>query len=81
MVPIKRLSFFEEKLDRCMKQTDWKVKTAVLPITVVFAWMGHTFELHPILTVVAAVAILITMATLPKYIKTYTLFSAAQTTG
>lgn len=37
----------------------------MLPMTVVFAGLGHTFELNPILTVVAGLAILTVMVWLP----------------
>jgi len=43
----------------------------MLPMTVVFAGLGHTFELHPTLTVVAAGVILIAMAILPYYLNTH----------
>lgn len=41
----------------------------MLPMTFVFAGLGHTFELNPMLTVVAAGLILIVMAMLPFFLK------------
>ncbi|AOY89306.1 hypothetical protein BKP64_14635 [Marinobacter salinus] len=40
----------------------------MLPMTFVFAGLGHSFELSPVLTVVAAAIILIVMSTLPLYL-------------
>ncbi|PCM44209.1 TVP38/TMEM64 family protein [Marinobacter sp. ANT_B65] len=40
----------------------------MLPMTFVFAGLGHSFELSPALTVVAAVAILLIMSILPLYL-------------
>jgi uncharacterized membrane protein YdjX (TVP38/TMEM64 family) len=40
----------------------------MLPMTVVFASLGHTFELHPLLSITAAVVILAVMALLPWYL-------------
>lgn len=40
----------------------------MLPMTFVFAGLGTTFELNPVITVVAAAAILTTMALLPWYL-------------
>ncbi len=40
----------------------------MLPMTFVFAGLGHTFELNPVLTVVAAAVILVIMSTLPLYL-------------
>ncbi|MBW0148227.1 TVP38/TMEM64 family protein [Marinobacter arenosus] len=40
----------------------------MLPMTFVFAGLGHSFELNPLLTVVAAVVILVIMSTLPWYL-------------
>lgn len=40
----------------------------MLPMTVVFAGLGHNFELHPVLTVVAAGALLLAMTVLPYYL-------------
>lgn len=40
----------------------------MLPMTFVFAGLGHNFELNPTLTVVAAVLILLAMAALPVYL-------------
>ncbi|WP_203299079.1 TVP38/TMEM64 family protein [Marinobacter sediminum] len=40
----------------------------MLPMTFVFAGLGHTFEFNPVLTVVAAVVILVVMSTLPLYL-------------
>jgi len=40
----------------------------MLPMTFVFAGLGHSFELSPLLTVVAAVVILVVMSTLPLYL-------------
>jgi len=40
----------------------------MLPMTFVFAGLGHTFELNPVLTVVAAAIILVVMSTLPLYL-------------
>jgi len=37
----------------------------MLPMTVVFAGLGNTFKLNPVLTVLAGVAILIVMVWLP----------------
>ncbi|PXX94109.1 TVP38/TMEM64 family protein [Halomonas heilongjiangensis] len=41
----------------------------MLPMTVVFASLGHTFELHPLLSTSAAVVILAVMALLPWYLR------------
>lgn len=43
----------------------------MLPMTVVFAGLGHNFELHPVLTVVAAGALLLAMTVLPYYLNKY----------
>jgi len=43
----------------------------MLPMTVVFAGLGHTFELHPVLTIVSAGAILVAMAVLPYHLNRY----------
>jgi len=40
----------------------------MLPMTFVFAGLGHTFEFNPILTVIAAAVILVIMSTLPLYL-------------
>lgn len=40
----------------------------MLPMTFVFAGLGHTFEFNPILTVIAATVILVIMSTLPLYL-------------
>ena len=40
----------------------------MLPMTVVFAGLGHTYELHPVLTVSAAAFLLLAMAVLPYYL-------------
>lgn len=40
----------------------------MLPMTLVFAGLGHTFEFNPILTVIAATVILVIMSTLPLYL-------------
>lgn len=40
----------------------------MLPMTFVFAGLGRSFELSPVLTVVAAAAILLVMSTLPFYL-------------
>ena len=40
----------------------------MLPMTFVFAGLGHTFEFNPILTVIAAAVILVVMSTLPLYL-------------
>ncbi|MCM0614003.1 TVP38/TMEM64 family protein [Marinobacter sediminum] len=40
----------------------------MLPMTFVFAGLGNSFELNPMLTVVAAVFILVVMSTLPLYL-------------
>lgn len=40
----------------------------MLPMTFVFAGLGHSFELSPLLTVVAAVVILVVMSILPLYL-------------
>jgi len=40
----------------------------MLPMTFVLAGLGHGFELSPLLTVVAAVVILVVMSTLPLYL-------------
>ncbi|WP_297797491.1 TVP38/TMEM64 family protein [uncultured Marinobacter sp.] len=40
----------------------------MLPMTFVFAGLGHTFELNPVLTVLAAVVILVIMSVLPLYL-------------
>lgn len=37
----------------------------MLPMTVVFAGLGNTFELHPVLTVLAGLAVLVVMVWLP----------------
>lgn len=41
----------------------------MLPMTFVFAGLGHSFELNPALTVVAAAIILFIMSTLPLYLR------------
>lgn len=41
----------------------------MLPMTVVFAGLGHTLEVHPVLTVVAAVMLLLAMTVLPYFLK------------
>lgn len=40
----------------------------MLPMTFVFAGLGHTFQVHPALTVIAAAVILAVMSTLPLYL-------------
>lgn len=40
----------------------------MLPMTVVFAGLGHTLEMHPVLTVSAAVLLLLAMTVLPYYL-------------
>lgn len=40
----------------------------MLPMTFVFAGLGHSFELNPVLTVIAAATILLVMSTLPVYL-------------
>lgn len=40
----------------------------MLPMTFVFAGLGNTFELNPLVTVIAALAILIVMSLLPWYL-------------
>ncbi|WP_286221381.1 TVP38/TMEM64 family protein [Marinobacter apostichopi] len=40
----------------------------MLPMTFVFAGLGHTFEFNPVLTVIAAAVILVVMSTLPLYL-------------
>ncbi|MFY0991189.1 TVP38/TMEM64 family protein [Halomonas sp. C05BenzN] len=40
----------------------------MLPMTLVFASLGHTFELHPLLSTTAAITILAAMALLPWYL-------------
>ncbi|MBS0002771.1 MAG: TVP38/TMEM64 family protein [Thioalkalivibrio sp.] len=40
----------------------------MLPMTVVFAGLGQTLEVHPVLTVVAAGVLLVTMTFLPYYL-------------
>ncbi len=40
----------------------------MIPMTFVFAGLGHSFELSPVLTVVAAAVILVVMSTLPLYL-------------
>ena len=40
----------------------------MLPMTVVFAGLGHNFELHPVLTVLTAGALLLAMTLLPYYL-------------
>jgi len=40
----------------------------MLPMTFVFAGLGHNFELNPMLTVVAAAVILVVMSILPLYL-------------
>lgn len=40
----------------------------MLPMTFVFAGLGHSFELSPALTVIAATVILVVMSTLPVYL-------------
>ncbi|AXS83671.1 MULTISPECIES: TVP38/TMEM64 family protein [Marinobacter] len=49
----------------------YALATAVgmLPMTFVFAGLGHSFELNPILTVIAAATILVVMSTLPLYLR------------
>ena len=41
----------------------------MLPMTFVFAGLGHTLELNPTLTVVAAATVLLVMSTLPLYLR------------
>ena len=41
----------------------------MLPMTFVFAGLGHTFEMNPTLTVVAAGTVLLVMSTLPLYLR------------
>jgi uncharacterized membrane protein YdjX (TVP38/TMEM64 family) len=41
----------------------------MLPMTFVFAGLGHTFELNPTLTVVAAATVLLVMSALPLYLR------------
>lgn len=41
----------------------------MLPMTFVFAGLGHTFELNPTLTVVAGGCVLLVMSTLPLYLR------------
>ncbi|WP_449285642.1 TVP38/TMEM64 family protein [Marinobacter sp. PE14] len=41
----------------------------MLPMTFVFAGLGHTFELNPTLTVLAAATVLLVMSTLPLYLR------------
>ncbi|MBE0490283.1 MAG: TVP38/TMEM64 family protein [Halomonas sp.] len=41
----------------------------MLPMTLVFASLGHTFELHPALTITAAITILAVMSLLPWYLR------------
>lgn len=43
----------------------------MLPMTVVFAGLGHHFAIHPVLTVVAAAAVLTAMTSLPWYLRRY----------
>ncbi|MFN2287193.1 MAG: TVP38/TMEM64 family protein [Chromatocurvus sp.] len=43
----------------------------MLPMTLVFTGLGHTLEVHPVLTVTAAVALLLAMSVLPYYLKRY----------
>lgn len=43
----------------------------MLPMTFVFAGLGHTLELHPLLTVLAAALILAAMTALPWYVSRY----------
>lgn len=49
----------------------YALATAVgmLPMTFVFAGLGHSFELNPVLTVVAGATILVVMSTLPLYLR------------
>jgi uncharacterized membrane protein YdjX (TVP38/TMEM64 family) len=49
----------------------YTVATALgmLPMTFVFAGLGHTFELNPALTVTAAATVLLVMSTLPLYLR------------
>lgn len=53
--------------------TAWRFALAsligMLPMTVVFASLGHTFQLHPLLSGMAAIAILIAMTLLPWYLR------------
>ena len=41
----------------------------MLPMTFVFAGLGHTFEMNPALTVVAAGTVLLVMSALPLYLR------------
>jgi len=41
----------------------------MLPMTFVFAGLGHTLELNPTLTVIAAATVLLVMSTLPLYLR------------
>ncbi len=41
----------------------------MLPMTAVFAGLGHTLEVHPVLTVSAAVLLLLAMTILPYYLQ------------
>ena len=41
----------------------------MLPMTVVFAGLGHNFALHPVLTVLAGLAVLAAMVSLPWYVR------------
>lgn len=41
----------------------------MLPMTVVFAGLGHHFAIHPVLTVMAGAAVLTAMAFLPWYLR------------
>lgn len=41
----------------------------MLPMTFVFAGLGHTFEFNPTVTVVAGAAVLFVMSTLPLYLR------------
>ncbi|MGM0631549.1 MAG: TVP38/TMEM64 family protein [Pseudomonadota bacterium] len=41
----------------------------MLPMTVVFAGLGHTLEVHPALTISAAIALLLAMSILPYYLR------------
>lgn len=40
----------------------------MLPMTFVFAGLGHIYEFNPVLTVIAAAVILVVMSTLPLYL-------------
>ncbi|MBB3329594.1 putative membrane protein YdjX (TVP38/TMEM64 family) [Halomonas campaniensis] len=53
--------------------TAWRFALAsligMLPMTLIFASLGHTFQLHPLLSGMAAIAILIAMTLLPWYLR------------